>query len=202
MKLIIGSNNKNKITEMKNILKGYNLNILSLEDLNIDIDVVEDGDTIFENSYKKAKEIHDHLISIGYNDFYVLSDDSGLMVDYLNGAPGVISKRFSGEDSGDVKNNEKVLSLMKDAKDHERSAKFITVLTLISKEGEINQFTGELFGYITKESIGNNGFGYDPIFYVKEFKKTLGELKSEEKNSISHRRKALNKLKDYMVNIL
>lgn len=201
MKLIIASNNNHKITEIKNICKNFNYEICSLKDENIFIDVEEDGATIEENSFKKANEIYKFLKQRGDSNFLVLSDDSGLMVDYLNGAPGVYSKRFSGENSTDEDNLRKVLTLLKEAKDNERNAKMITVLTLINENGEWKQFLGEVYGEILREKRGENGFGYDPIFYIKEKNKSFGEISDEEKNSISHRYNALLKLQEYLKEI-
>lgn len=201
MKLIIASNNNHKITEIKNICKNFNYEIRSLKDENIFIDVEEDGNTIEENSFKKANEIYKFLKQRGESKFLVLSDDSGLMVDYLNGAPGVYSKRFSGENSTDEDNLIKVLTLLKEAKENERNAKMITVLTLINENGEWKQFLGEVHGEILREKRGENGFGYDPIFYIKEKNKSFGEISDEEKNSISHRYNALLKLQEYLKEI-
>lgn len=201
MKLIIASNNNHKITEIKNICKNFNYEICSLKDENISIDVEEDGATIEENSFKKANEIYKFLKQRGESNFLVLSDDSGLMVDYLNGAPGVYSKRFSGENSTDEDNLRKVLTLLKEAKDNERNAKMITVLTLMNENGEWKQFLGEVHGEILREKRGENGFGYDPIFYIKEKNKSFGEISDEEKNSISHRYNALLKLQEYLKEI-
>lgn len=198
MKLIIASNNIHKIIEIKNICKDFNYEICSLKDENISIEVEEDGDTLEENSFKKANEIYKFLKERGEEGFLVLSDDSGLVVEYLNGAPGVYSKRFGGENSTDEENLRKVLMLLQDAKDGERNAKMITVLTLINENGEWKQFLGEVHGEILREKRGENGFGYDPIFYIKDKNKTFGEISNDEKNSISHRCNALFKLQKYL----
>lgn len=198
MRLIIASNNKNKIIEIRSIFKDMELSITSLEDENILINVEEDGRSIHENSYKKAKEIYEYLRERGDKEFYVLSDDSGLMIDVLGGAPGVMSKRFSGENSTDEENNIKVLNLMEGIEWDKRGAKFMTVLTLIDENEVHKQFEGILEGKITEENKGDNGFGYDSIFYVEEFQKTLAEITINEKNSLSHRGKALKKLRKYL----
>jgi XTP/dITP diphosphohydrolase len=190
-KLIVASNNKGKIREIKEILKDFNLKVLSLKDLNIDIDVVEDGNTFIENAYKKAKEVYD--VTEGY---MVLADDSGLMVDALNGAPGVFSARFAGEYGNDVKNNKKLLEMLKNKSEEERSAKFVCSLVLIIDDNRKINVEGSVKGEIIKEAIGEDGFGYDPLFYVPKLKKTFAQMTSIEKNSISHRGKALNLLKN------
>ena len=198
MKLIIASNNLKKIREIKNICCGLPYDIVSLCEQGIFIDVAEDGKTIQENSYKKADAIYKYLINNNISDFMVLSDDSGLEIDYLNGEPGVRSARFAGEPCDDNKNNSKVLELMKDAEYSKRNAKFLTVITLIDYKGNINQFSGEVSGVILNEKRGNNGFGYDCLFYIEELEKTFAELNEQQKNNISHRGRALEELKDYL----
>lgn len=197
MKLIIASNNQNKVNEIKDICKDLNYEIVSLKDEGIFIDIIEDGSTIEENSFKKANEIYKYISKRGDKNFLVLSDDSGLMVDYLNGEPGVLSARFSGENSSDEKNSEKVLKLLDGVNYSKRGAKFLTVLTLIDDNGNKNQFHGDIHGKILDEKRGENGFGYDSIFYIEEIQKTFAELTKDEKNLISHRYKALMKLREY-----
>ncbi|AEB76831.1 non-canonical purine NTP pyrophosphatase, rdgB/HAM1 family [Clostridium botulinum BKT015925] len=125
----------------------------------------------------------------------VLADDSGLMVDILNGEPGVYSARYSGEHGNDRKNNEKLLSKLKGVKFIERKAKFVCAMELIVDENTIIDVQGEVEGYILEEARGGSGFGYDPLFYVPQFNKSMAEITAEEKNSISHRGKALKNLK-------
>ena len=197
MKLIIASNNQNKVNEIKDICRDLNYEIVSLKDEGIFIDIIEDGSTIEENSFKKANEIYKYISKRGDKNFLVLSDDSGLMVDYLNGEPGVLSARFSGENSSDEKNSEKVLKLLDGVNYSKRGAKFLTVLTLIDDNGKKNQFHGGIYGKILEEKRGENGFGYDSIFYIEEIQKTFAELSKDEINLISHRYKALMKLREY-----
>ena len=197
MKLIIASNNQNKVNEIKDICRDLNYEIVSLKDEGIFIDIIEDGSTIEENSFKKANEIYKYISKRGDKNFLVLSDDSGLMVDYLNGETGVLSARFSGENSSDEKNSEKVLKLLDGVNYSKRGAKFLTVLTLIDDNGKKNQFHGDIYGKILEEKRGENGFGYDSIFYIEEIQKTFAELSKDEKNLISHRYKALMKLREY-----
>lgn len=199
MKMVIASNNGNKVREIRYIFNDLDFDIVSLKDEGILIDVVENGKTIHENSLKKAREVYDYLLGIGYKNFCVLSDDSGLIVDSLYGLPGVMSARFSGDNATNDENNSKVLKLMENIDDPYRTSSFLTVLTLILESGEEKQFEGELKGSILKEKRGKNGFGYDSIFYVEEFQKTLGEVSCEDKNSISHRYIALNKLREYLI---
>ncbi|MDD3224725.1 MAG: XTP/dITP diphosphatase [Clostridium sp.] len=190
-KLIVASNNQGKIKEIKKILSQFNLEIVSLKDEGIDIDVVEDGTTFMENSYKKAKTIYDVTGEM------VIADDSGLCVEALNGAPGIYSARFCGEHGNDKKNNEKLLKLLinKNTKE-ERKAKFVCSIVLIINSEKVIKVKGEVQGYIIDEERGKSGFGYDPLFYVPELKKTFGEASEGEKNSISHRGRALKELED------
>jgi len=192
-KLIVASNNQGKIKEIKEILKNFQLEVFSLKDLQIDIDVVEDGSTFMENAYKKAKEIYN--ITKGY---MVLADDSGLMVDALNGAPGVLSARFSGEHGNDEKNNEKLISMLKGKGKGDRKARFVCALVLIMDNCEEIKVQEQVEGIILEDRRGKDGFGYDPLFYIPEIKKTFAEMTSSEKNSISHRGRALNQLKQVL----
>lgn len=142
MEIIIASNNENKIREIKDICRDLEYEILSLKEKGIYIDIVEDGSTIEENSFKKANEIYKILNKNNEKDFLVISDDSGLMVDYLDGEPGVRSARFAGDNATSEENNDKLLKLLDGIEYEKRGAKFLTVLTLIDDKGEINQFSG------------------------------------------------------------
>lgn len=201
-KLILASNNKKKIMEMKEILKELDIDVRSLENENIDIDVIEDGKTFEENAKKKAKEIYEFLIKRGDKDFIVLADDSGLAVDYLNGEPGIYSARYSGEHGNDAKNNEKLLKNLNGVPKENRGARFICQLAMFTEQGEYFKVIGEVKGYIIEELHGEGGFGYDPLFFYEPLKKTFAELTSEEKNQVSHRGKALKELKMIIRKIL
>ena len=201
-KFILASNNQKKIKEIKEILKDLNLNVKSLKDENIDIDVIEDGKTFKENANKKAREIKDYLNTRGEKDFVVMADDSGLEVDYLNGEPGVYSARYSGEHGNDEKNNEKLLLKLKGIPKNDRGAKFVCHLTLINSEGKTLDIRGEVKGRIIDKLNGNDGFGYDPLFYYEEFEKTFGEVSLEEKSKVSHRGVALKELKNRISEVL
>ncbi|MBW9150704.1 XTP/dITP diphosphatase [Clostridium estertheticum] len=189
-KIIIASNNDHKIREIKEILSEFDFEILSLKEANINIDVDETGSTFIDNAYIKASEIY--KIADGN---MVLADDSGLAVESLNGAPGVFSARFAGVHGDTKANNEKLLYLLEGANEHERKAKFICAMVLIVNVDKIIKVQGEVDGVITSEFIGDEGFGYDPLFYVEEYKKTFAQMNAEVKNAISHRGRALNKLK-------
>lgn len=196
--IVVASNNKHKIDEIKTILKNLDIGVLSLKEVGITIEVEETGSTFVENAYIKAKEIYDLLKA---DNYCVLSDDSGLAVDALDGAPGVFSARFSGEHGNDKKNNEKLLKLMENVPEEKRSAKFICAMVLIIDENKIIKVQGESEGYILREEIGENGFGYDPLFFTKVYNKTFAQLSEEEKNSISHRGNALIKLKEELMKL-
>lgn len=201
-RLILASNNKKKIKEMKEIMKELDVEVKSLENENINIDVVEDGKTFEENAKKKAKEIYEFLLRRGDKNFIVLADDSGLEVDYLNGEPGIYSARYSGEHGNDDANNEKLLRNLKGVHKKERGAKFICQLAMFTDEGEYFKVTGEAKGYIIEELHGEGGFGYDPLFLYEPLNKTFAQLTSDEKNEISHRGVALKELKKIIINLL
>ncbi|MGL4992444.1 MAG: XTP/dITP diphosphatase [Sarcina sp.] len=200
--LIIASNNQKKIIELKEILGDFNLNVMSLKDKNINIEVEEDGNTFEENSNKKAIEIVNYLNNKGEKNFIVMADDSGLMVDYLNGEPGVYSARYAGKHGDDQKNNEKLLNELKDINWENRDAKFVCVITAINSELDKIVARGEVLGKIQNKLSGKDGFGYDPLFYIEDFQKTFSEMTSDEKNKISHRGKALAILKEKIEELL
>ena len=187
MKLILATNNKHKIYEIKKIIGDYFPNIVSMNDVGLNIDIEETGTTFKENAFIKA-EIISRMTGM-----VALADDSGLAVDFLNGAPGVFSARYAGEEHDDEKNIDKLLTVMKNVTD--RKAYFITVLAMVYPDGRKFTAEGKTFGEITAERKGQGGFGYDPIFYSYELNKTFGESTDEEKNSVSHRKKALENLK-------
>lgn len=189
-KLIIASNNKNKIREIKQIFSDYPVEIFSMKEAGVNIDVVEDGNTFMENAYKKAKQIHD--ITGGM----VLTDDSGIMVKGLNGAPGIYSARFCGEHGNDKKNNEKLLKLLSEKSEDDRKAKFVCAIVLILENNEPLKVIGEVNGVVAHKELGENNFGYDPLFYVPEYNMTFAQMPAELKNSISHRANALKALKE------
>ena len=197
-KLIIASNNKKKIKELKAIVENLGWDVKSLADENIDIEVEEDGLTFEANAEKKAREIYDFLIKRGDKNFAVLSDDSGLEVDCLNGAPGVYSARYAGEHGNDAANNKKLLEELKNVKGKDRRGRFICAIALIDTNGNSNIVRGTVEGLIKEELNGEGGFGYDPLFYYEPANMTFAELEASEKNKISHRANALKKIKQYL----
>lgn len=194
-RIFLATGNKKKVVELKEILDkaGLNIEVLSILDgINIP-DVIEDGTTFEENSAKKALEIAKYL------DMVAISDDSGLCVEALDGAPGIYSARYSGEDATDLTNNKKLIKDLKGKKN--RKAKFVCVITLAKPTGEVYSFRGEVEGDIIEEPRGVKGFGYDPHFFMKEYRKSLAEI-PEKKKEISHRAVALKKLLAEIENIL
>lgn len=188
-KVIVASNNEHKIVEIKEILSRHSLEVVSLKEAGIDIDVEENGTTFIENAYIKASEIHKLA-----KDYMVLADDSGLVVEALGGAPGVYSARFAGEHGNYKKNNEKLLELLKGKPLTDRKAKFVCAMVLIANENRTIKVEGNVEGVIIEEERGHNGFGYDPLFFVPEYNMTFAEMDGNTKNQISHRGRALEKL--------
>lgn len=187
--IIAASRNQHKITEIEAITKKFGMNIISRDEAGIPkFEIEEDGETFEENSFKKANEIMKVCGKI------TIADDSGLMVEYLGGAPGVYSARFAGEDGNDVKNNEKLLMLLEGVPYKERRAKFVSVITMVYPDGECLTARGECEGHIIEAPTGENGFGYDPLFVPEGYQRTFAQLSAEEKNQISHRAKALVQL--------
>jgi len=198
--ILVATTNPGKAAELKEMLD-LDVNWLTLADFPNIPEVKEDGTTFKENARKKA---------IGYastTGLWTIADDSGLVVDALNGAPGIESARFSGEKSPDRtlidhKNIAKVLKLLKGVPRKRRTARFVCSLCLVSPEEVLIQTQGTLEGLITEKEIGENGFGYDPVFFVPNLNKTVAQLTREEKNAISHRGNAIRKLKSLLAEIL
>lgn len=196
-KLIVASNNEHKIVEIKEMLSQFPFEVLSLKEANINVEVEETGTTFMENADIKASEI----FKLAKGNM-VLADDSGLSVAALDGAPGVFSARFAGAHGDTKANNEKLLYLLEGSPAAERRAKFICAMVLIIKEDEIVKVQGEVDGIITAEFRGEDGFGYDPLFFVEEYDKTFAQMSTEEKNAISHRGRALEKLKNELEKLI
>ncbi|MBS5036850.1 MAG: XTP/dITP diphosphatase [Fusobacterium sp.] len=193
MKIFLATGNKHKIKEIEKIFKMDNVEILSIND-GIEIpEVEEDGTTFEENSKKKALEI------AKFTNMITIADDSGLCVDALDGAPGVYSARYAGEHGNDLDNNKKLVRELQGIEN--RKARFVCVITLAKPTGETYSFRGEVEGDIIDVPQGTEGFGYDPHFFMKEYGKTLAEI-PEIKNKISHRARALEKLKENLDEIL
>ncbi len=187
MKLVLASNNKNKLREIKEIIEPLGYEVFSLKEMNIDADPEETGKTFEENAHIKAKFVYDIL----EGKYFVLADDSGLEVDYLNKAPGVYSHRYAGENATDEDRCNKLLSELENVPSEKRTARFVCALSFITSDGKEEIIRGECEGLIGFESRGENGFGYDPVFMYGE--KSFAEVSAEVKNNISHRANALKK---------
>jgi len=189
--LVLATRNRNKIEEIQSILSELNLDILTLNDFPSLPPLVEDGSTFQENSRQKAHTVLQHT------KLPSLADDSGLEVFYLNGRPGVLSARYSGKGAADEENNHKLLKEMRGVPPRRRRAQFRAVLTLVG-DGFEEATEGICPGKLGEEPRGTNGFGYDPMFIPDGYAKTYAELTSAEKNKISHRAKALEKMKEVL----
>ncbi|MBQ8387533.1 MAG: XTP/dITP diphosphatase [Clostridia bacterium] len=193
MKAVLASHNKHKIGELQAILAKHipDIEILSLSDVGLEGEIVEDGATFEENALIKAS-------FAARSGFLGIGDDSGLCVTALGGAPGIYSARYSGEDADDKKNNEKLLSELGGKSD--RSAKFVCCIACVFPDGRRLTVRGETHGIILESADGEGGFGYDPLFYVPELGKTYALMGAEEKNAISHRGRAIERLADEIKN--
>jgi XTP/dITP diphosphohydrolase len=194
-KVVLASNNQHKLDEMKQILDDFGYEIQTMSDAGlVNFEIVEDGSSFEENSMIKAKTVLDKLGLI------TIADDSGLMVDYLDGEPGIYSARYAGENVSYEDNNKRLLSVLEGVPFLERTARFVSVITMLFPDGKEIVVRGEVEGNIALQESGNHGFGYDPLFYLSDLKKTFAELDADEKNEISHRARALKKLKERLKN--
>ena len=189
-RIIFATGNKNKMREIHEILGDLGWEILSMKEAGIDVDIVEDGTTFEENAIIKAKAVAAHC-----NDI-VLADDSGLEIDYLNKEPGIYSARYMGEDTSYHIKNANLIERLEGVTDEKRTARFVCAIAAAFPDGTMKIVRAAMEGRIGYEESGENGFGYDPIFYLPEYGCTSAELSMEEKNKISHRGKALRAIKD------
>ncbi len=200
MKILIATANGNKVREFSEILSSYakelsQIEFISLKDIDFHGEIDENADTFEGNALIKARA----GASLGY---LCIADDSGLAVDYLNGAPGVYSARYATGEHNDSANNEKLLEQLKGVPDERRSAKFVCVIAAVAPTGQEFTVRGECSGIIAQKIMGDCGFGYDPLFYVPKYHKTFGELTHEEKNKISHRGNAIKLLCEKLPNFI
>ncbi len=194
MQLIVATKNRNKLKEIKEILKDLDIEVLCLADLNPRLKIEEDGKTFLENAIKKAE-----VVSKLFKGTLVVGEDSGLLVPYLNNAPGVFSRRYAGLTATDYDNNVKLLKELEGVPCSRRRAYFCCTVALMKDGKLIKHFEGRLAGYIHHRITGKGGFGYDPVFYLPLYRKTVAQLSSREKNRISHRAKVFAKLKKHLV---
>lgn len=189
--IVLATSNAHKIKEMKDILEGYS--VISLKDIGFSEDIDENGNTTIENSEIKARAVYNYVLKNGF-DYMVIADDAGLFVESLNGEPGVRSARYAGDHNEEM-NRQKILSNLKDVSN--RKAYFECAICSINN-GEVNHFIGRTYGEITTEKIGSEEFGYDCIFLSDDLHKTFGQATAEEKNSVSHRGRAIEKFKKWL----
>ena len=188
-KIILASNNNGKIKEFREIFKDMDIELVPMKEAGIDVDIEENGETFEENSLIKARTV------CKLSGCITIADDSGLEVDYLGGQPGVYSARFMGHDTSyDIK-NKAIIDKLKGVSGKDRSARFVAVIAAVFPDGRELVTRGTMEGIIGQEPLGENGFGYDPILFLPEYNKSSAELAPEEKNKISHRGKALEKIK-------
>lgn len=194
-KIIVATGNEGKIREIRQILGEENIVFSSLKDENLlDVEIIEDGESFEDNALIKARKISEITGQM------VLADDSGLEVDYLDKAPGVYSARYLGEDTSYTVKNNYIIKELEGVPDEKRTARFVCVMACVFPDGETIVTKGVIEGRIGYEEKGENGFGYDPIFYVPEFGCTTAELPSEEKNKVSHRGRALTAMYEELKN--
>ena len=196
-KIIVATGNQNKMKEIREIIKHDDIEFVSLKDEGLqDIEIVEDGKTFEENAVIKAKTIADITKNI------VIADDSGLEVDYLDKAPGVYSARYMGEDTSYRIKNQSLVERLEGVPVEKRTARFVCVIAAAFPDGTVCTTKGTIEGKIGYEERGENGFGYDPIFYLPDMSRTTAELSPEEKNAVSHRGKALAAMKEQIASYL
>lgn len=213
--IIFATGNEGKMKEIREILSGLDVKVLSLKEAGIEADIVEDGTTFEENAQIKATEIQklvqkfikeEHvadtdkpLYSIDKElETVVLADDSGLEVDYLNKEPGIYSARYAGEDTPYSIKNQMIIDRLEGVPDEKRTARFVCAMAAAFADGSVKTCRGTIEGRIGYEPQGENGFGYDPIFYVPEYDCTTAQLSMEQKNELSHRGKALREIAKYL----
>lgn len=188
-KIVFATGNEGKMREVRLILQDLGFPVLSMKEAGVSLDIEENGTTFAENAMIKARAVWEKTGGI------VLADDSGLVVDYLGGEPGVYSARYLGEDTSYEIKNQVIIDRLADAKEEERTARFVSAIAAVLPDGSELVTEGTVEGLIAHEPAGNGGFGYDPIFYLPEYGVTSAEIPIEKKNEISHRGKALEAMK-------
>lgn len=193
-KIVFATGNEGKLKEIREIMEDSGITVFSMKEAGYCLAVEETGTTFEENAILKARALRD-IKNEGIADAIIMADDSGLEVDYLNGEPGIYSARYAGEDTSYLIKNRMILDRMKGVGHKERSARFVCAIAAILPDGRLITVRGTIEGFIAEEPAGENGFGYDPIFYLEEYGCTTAQLSVEIKNKLSHRGKALRKIK-------
>ncbi len=196
VKVVLATRNRGKVSELQALLEDLDVQVIPVDEAGDIPDVIEDGNTFYENALKKAKEVS---IASG---LFAIADDSGLEVDALDGRPGVFSARYSGQDATDENNYLKLLQEMTDVPAERRSARFRCVMVACRPDGRCIYSEGACEGFITQRPRGSQGFGYDPVFRPVGQERTMAEMSREEKNRISHRAVALKALKEKLIDFL
>lgn len=191
-RLIFATGNQDKMREIREILGDKDYEILSMKEAGIDLDIVEDGSTFEENAMIKAKAVMEATGAL------TLADDSGLEIDAFGGGPGIYSARYLGTDTSYTEKNKVILEKLKDIPEEKRTARFVCAIAAAFPNGQTLTTRGTMEGIIGYEAKGENGFGYDPIFYLPQLEKYSAELSRDEKNSLSHRGEALRKMKEIL----
>ncbi|WP_075721040.1 XTP/dITP diphosphatase [Roseburia sp. 499] len=192
-KIIFATGNQGKMREIREILAGEDVEILSMKEAGITLDIIEDGTTFAENAIIKAKAV---AAAPQAQQAIVLADDSGLEVDYLNKEPGIYSARYMGEDTSYKRKNQNIIDRLEGVPKEKRTARFVCAIAAVLPNKEVITTEGTIEGYIGWKEAGTNGFGYDPIFYVDQYNCSTAELSAEVKNELSHRGKALRAMKE------
>ena len=195
-KIVFATGNEGKMREVRLILQDLGFPVLSMKEAGVSLDIEENGKSFAENAEIKARAVWNCTGGI------VLADDSGLVVDYIGGEPGILSARYLGEDTSYEIKNQAIIDRLKDAEDGERSARFVCNIAGVLPDGRVIHTEATMEGLIAKEPAGCGGFGYDPILYLPEFGKTSAEITMEQKNQISHRGKALSAMKEELRKVL
>ena len=194
--IIFATGNEGKMREIRSILSDTGYAVMSMKEAGIQADITEDGKTFEENALIKARAVARHTKAV------VLADDSGLEVDYLNKEPGIYSARYLGENTSYRVKNQNLIDRLAGVEDEKRTARFVCAIAAVFPDGEYLITRGEVEGRIGYEERGEGGFGYDPVFYLPEYGKSTAELTEEEKNAVSHRGKALRRMKEELQNKL
>ena len=195
-KIVFATGNEGKMREIRSILSDLGLPVLSMKEVGVSLEIEENGTTFGENAEIKARAVWEQTGGI------VLADDSGLVVDYLGGEPGIYSARYLGEDTSYEVKNRTIIDRLKEAREEERSARFVCNIAAVLPDGSVLHTEETMEGRIAREPAGSGGFGYDPILWLPEFGKTSAEITMDEKNRISHRGKALRAMREALVSWL